>query len=264
MRAGRVQTELYAAPRKGLSLEDCLFYHTMEIPTIGLVGGPWDLRPGVREYLGGVDVAGRRVLEFGTASGFLCFSMEQLGADVVAYDLSDEQEWDMVPFADQNREQARAARRDQIRRLNNSWWLAHEKLGSRARVVYRSIYDVPDEIGPFDVVTYGAILLHLRDPFLALQSGLRLARETVVVTESMPHWTTQESVTNSLRFLPDPATGRPTETWWSIPPSVVQRMIGVLGFQSEVSYHEQLKDGQPQQLYTVVGHRRSGRVAVED
>jgi len=55
------RTDLYASPRHGLNVEDCLFYHMMEIPTIGVVVGRWDLRAGAREYLGGVDVAGKRV-----------------------------------------------------------------------------------------------------------------------------------------------------------------------------------------------------------
>jgi len=63
------------------------------------VKGPWDIRGGVDDYLGNVDLKGKRVLEVGTASGFLCYTMEGRGADVVAYDLSDKQSWDVVPYA---------------------------------------------------------------------------------------------------------------------------------------------------------------------
>ena len=93
------ETSVYAEPRTVTDLEDCYFYHSMEIPGYGLVEGPWDLRGGVDDYLGGVDLRDKRVLEVGTASGFLCFTMEGRGADVVAYDLSDEQSWDVVPYA---------------------------------------------------------------------------------------------------------------------------------------------------------------------
>ena len=85
------QAFVYAEPRVVTELEECYFYHSMEIPGYGLVEGPWDLRGGVDDYLGGVDLNGKRVLEVGTASGFLCYTMEGRGADVVAYDLSDEQ-----------------------------------------------------------------------------------------------------------------------------------------------------------------------------
>ena len=81
-------SSVYAEPRTVTDLEECYFYHSMEIPGYGLVEGPWDLRGGVDDYLGNVDLNGKRVLEVGTASGFLCFTMEGRGADVVAYDLS--------------------------------------------------------------------------------------------------------------------------------------------------------------------------------
>ena len=48
--------------------------------------------------MGKVDLRGKRVLEMETASGFLCFYMESKGAEVVAYDLSPDHLWDIVPF----------------------------------------------------------------------------------------------------------------------------------------------------------------------
>src|SRR5437667_328088 len=78
------KSSIYAEPRTVTDLEDCYFYHSMEIPGHGLVEGPWDLRGGVDDYLGGVDLRDKRVLEIGTASGFLCFTMQGRGAEVVA------------------------------------------------------------------------------------------------------------------------------------------------------------------------------------
>ena len=63
---------IYASPRVVTRLEDCFFYHSIEIPGYGLVEGPWDLRASIGDYLGGVDLCGKRVLELGTASGFVC------------------------------------------------------------------------------------------------------------------------------------------------------------------------------------------------
>ena len=86
-------------PRIVTDLDDCDFYHTMDIPGYGLVHGEWDLRNGIREYFGDADVSGKRVLEIGTASGFGCFYLESQGAEVVAQDLSSSLTWDIVPFA---------------------------------------------------------------------------------------------------------------------------------------------------------------------
>src|SRR5438445_4191084 len=79
------QASIYASPRIVTDLSDCYFYHTMDVPGYGQIVGEWDLREGIRAYLGDVDFRGRRVLEMGTANGFVCFHMEREGADVVAY-----------------------------------------------------------------------------------------------------------------------------------------------------------------------------------
>src|SRR5262249_47749227 len=99
------------------SLDDCYFYHTMELPGHGLVRGEWDLRGREAAYLGHVPLAGRRVLEVGTASGHLCFAMEKSGADVVAYDLSEHDEWDIVPYAGLDVARHVRERQEHIRRL---------------------------------------------------------------------------------------------------------------------------------------------------
>jgi hypothetical protein len=89
----------WVEPRIIDDINECYFYHTMDIPGHGLVKGNWDLRGKESEYLGHVDFQGKRVLEIGTASGHLCFSMEKMGAEVVAYDLSPKQDWDLVPYS---------------------------------------------------------------------------------------------------------------------------------------------------------------------
>ncbi len=75
--------ELSVRERPAVGLEDCHFYHTMEVPGYGVIEGDWDLRAGVDAYLGGVSFANQRVLEIGPASGLLTFEMEKRGAAVV-------------------------------------------------------------------------------------------------------------------------------------------------------------------------------------
>jgi hypothetical protein len=59
-------------------------------------------------------------------------------------------------------------------------------------------------------------------------------------------------------FLPD---ARDTDlqagtTWWSLPPEVIRRMLGVLGFgRTQVTEHEPRFMGKKARLYTVVGTR---------
>ena len=259
---------VFAPPRHVTDVADCYFYHRFELPGHGLVGDSWDLRGGEDAYLGGVSFAGKRVLEMGTASGFLCRHMESRGAEVVAFDLSSEQSWDLVPFAGLDVATFRTQLKNHIRQINNGWWLAHRLCHSKANVVYGNIYDVPAAIGPVDVATFGAILLHLRDPFHALSNALRLTRETVIVTEvhpDQPHGSGLGTVARdrashpgALYFLPDARTTDVSmgTAWWSFPPEVICRFLAVLGFEKTVvTEHEQRVVGKKARLYTVVGTR---------
>jgi SAM-dependent methyltransferase len=266
-----VQTQsIYAQPRTVTDPESCFFYHTIDIPGYGTKIGEWDLRRGVDRYLGKVDLTGKRVLEMGTANGFLCFEMERRGADVVAVDLSEEHSWDLVPFAKYEAEEDDSARKSHVRRTNNAWWLGHAAFGSRARVVYTPAYSVPEQIGAVDIATFGSILLHLRDPFHALWNASRLTRETVIVTDLLfardvfPFNMLDMFQRPAMRFAPNPKTGRPYETWWRLNPEIIKRFLGVLGFESTtVTYHYQLSTRRrmtlPVPMFTVVGHRTAGR-----
>jgi hypothetical protein len=251
----------YAAPRLVTELEDCYFYHTIELPGGRTMKGNWDLRGGLAEYLGHVDFGGCRVLDVGAANGLLSFFMEAQGAEVVSFDLDQNVTWDLVPFAAwADHEATQPGRRLITHRLNNAYWFGHRLLKSTARVVYGSVYDIPQEIGAVDMAVYGSILLHLRDPFLALQNGLRLTRETAIVVEPL-HGQQMPTTLPYLGFLPDPSSLEPKDTWWDIRPETIVRMLGVLGFgDTKVTEHLQLFDGREILLYTVVGKRTSGRV----
>jgi hypothetical protein len=250
---------VWVVPRDVRRLEDCYFYHTMDIPNYGTVRGDWDLRGREKTYLGNVDVRGKRVLEIGPASGHLCFSMERMGAEVAAYDLSDEEEWDLVPYAGQV-EDERAKRKDQIRRLNNGYWFAHRAFASRARVAYGAVYGIPHDIGQFDICTLGSILLHLRDPFLALERVTAHVRETAIVTDVAPAGL--DLVGRVAVFRPDAVTRLPNDTWWDLSPALVSQFLRILGFpDTEIHFHKglytggQAPGGVEIQLYTVVGRR---------
>jgi SAM-dependent methyltransferase len=254
---------IYAPQRNITDINKCWFYHVTELPGHGVVPGPWDLRKGVDTYLGNVNVSGKRVLDVGTASGFLCFEMEKRGAEVVGYDVSEHETWDIVPFGGSIQEDKSRRVKKLIESLNNGWWLAHNLLNSKARVVYGSVYDIPVEIGQVDISIYGCILLHLRDPFLALQKGAALTAETIVVTDLIwPPGETAYDKIPDLSFYPDPDQVKPDqeETWWHFSPKTITRYLKILGFNNfKVSFHKQIhhSNNQPSeiQLFTVVGNR---------
>ena len=247
---------IYAMPRVIENIEQCYFYHTIDLPGHGTIEGDWDLRRGIDDYLGGVDYNGKRVLDVGTANGMICFETERRGADVTAFDLSKEYSWDLIPYARwEGYEDIRHGHRHHIDMLNNAYWFCHRALHSNAKAVYGDVYHIPEQIGKVDIVIYGSILLHLRDPFLALQRGTRLAQEAVVVTEvHRDHAVKSEEP--HMRFLPDPGALEPKDTWWDLRPEFIVRAIKVLGFEDvRVTYHTQPCRGEKVHLYTVVGRR---------
>lgn len=270
-----MQTEnVFVDAKEVLSLEECDFYHTMDLPDIGLVNGLFDLRSTIGTYLGNFKFNQKRVLEIGTASGFICFSVERDGAEVVAYDLSPDFSWDMVPYAKLDVASLLEERKSHIGRLNNSFWLAHKKLNSRAKVVYGTVYQIPPEIGSVDVTIINSVLLHVRDPFLAIQKAASLTKETVIVTDAFgwgnptgwKRWLQnllpgQKSI---MRFVPNYRNCSPTETWWYLTPEFIQECLGVLGFEnSVVSYHEHLYTNMGTEqtkvpMFTIVATRTAG------
>ena len=242
-------------------LDQCYFYHTTDVPGHGTVEGEWDLRPGVEAYLGGIGVRGKTVLDVGAATGFLSFHLERQGAEVVSYDLSEAEGWDIVPMAQLDAADLARHRKTHIARINNGYWLCHARLASQARLAYGTVYDMPLSLGPVDVAVLGSILLHLRDPFLALHNAVRLAGETAVVTELLPGAHVLSRVQalwqgRAMRFKPNFHKGRPWETWWELSPQVVVAFLGVLGFErSVVTYHRQSLKGRRMPMYTVVAQR---------
>lgn len=137
----------------------------------------FDLRPHVHRYGLPERMDGMRVLEVGTWDGFWAFEMERRGADeVIALDLDDERELDWPP-------RRRPERFPEIER-GSGFWMAKELLGSRVERVVCNIYDAdPADLGTFDVVFCGMVLIHLRDQLLALERLARLCRGTFISAE---------------------------------------------------------------------------------
>jgi SAM-dependent methyltransferase len=230
---------MFARARFIDKLEDCFFYHAMELPEFGVVRGQWDLRGRFDDYVGGVEVAGRSVLDIGTATGFLSFEAERRGASrVVSFDLSDARQQAFLPFKDKPhyREYERWVEQygAEIERWKNAYWLCHRLLQSRADVYYGNIYDLPRALGEYDVVLVGSVLEHLSDQVTALASIARRTTETMVVVS--PVLETEERIA---RF--EPSAGNPDYdfTWWIYSIGVYREVFAMLGFRIARITHAQ-------------------------
>ncbi len=221
---------LYAKPRIVEDLSQCHFYHMMDFPG-GVTGrGNWDLRGRFERYTANVDFAGKRVLDVGTASGFLTFEAEKRGAEVVSFDSSSSKMHAGLPFIEVRRRGDGSApdAADDFEGLRNAYWYAHRAYGSRAKCYYGDVYNLPDELGEFDIVLVGLILAHLRDPVSALTSITRRCRDKIVIMDDFI-----ESSEPVMRFM-----GRPQpilnvnkyNTWWNLSLGLYDILLQILGF----------------------------------
>jgi len=219
-----------------------------------MVRGQWDLRDNVQAYLGGVEFAGKSVLEIGPASGFLSYHMERSGALVTAIEPSLERLWDCVPMPGIDFDAWRQAFLVSIQRVRNSFWYLHRQYGSSIRVVETDPETLPAEVGEFDVGVFASMLLHCRSPFSILEGCLAQVRETVIVTDLHDSAMDGQPV---CRLLPD-VRHKQIDTWWALSPDFVVQALGVLGFgNARVTTHHQKRDidGQMIPLFTVVATR---------
>ena len=219
-----------------------------------MVRGQWDLRDNVQAYLGGVEFAGKSVLEIGPASGFLSYHMEHRGARVTAIEPSLERLWDCVPMPGIDFDAWRQAFFASIQRVRNSFWYLHRQYGSSVRVVETDPETLPVEVGEFDVGVFASVLLHCRSPFSVLEGCLAQVRETVIVTDLHDSAMDGQPV---CRLLPD-VRHKQIDTWWALSPDFVVQALGVLGFgNARVTTHHQKRDidGQMIPLFTVVATR---------
>ncbi|MGI8751479.1 MAG: class I SAM-dependent methyltransferase [Acidimicrobiales bacterium] len=165
------------------------WYHTIDIGQGVVTPGWFDLR-GVVDLMPWPDLQGKRCLDIGTFDGFLAFEMERQGAgEVVAVDIEDHLLWDWPPDY-----RARGLDRDVGfggPAKGDGFRLAAELLGSNVEWKALSIYDLdPAEIGTFDVVVCGSLLLHLRDPLRALEAVRGVTGQYFMSSEQIELWLT--------------------------------------------------------------------------
>jgi len=160
------------------------WYHTIELPGGVVTPGLYDT-PGELEHVPlPRSLAGKRCLDIGTADGFWAFEMERRGAsEVVAIDVDDPGGYDWPANRDPRQQSDFAAAHPNHRK---AFALAHEALASRVERRDERVYDLdPGDIGQFDFVFMGSLLLHLRDPVGALEAVRRVLSGSMLSVDSI-------------------------------------------------------------------------------
>ena len=167
------------------------WYHSIELPDGNVIQGMIGveaLKQRLAAFPIPADLTGKRVLDVGAWTGWCSFEMERRGAQVVAVDCVEFEEF---------RE-------------------AHRMLGSH--VDYR-ILDVdeltPESVGLFDFVLFFGVLYHLRNPLLGLEKICAITRDTAFVESFV---TDDGSAPCAMEFYETDELGGQIDNWFG--PSV--------------------------------------------
>jgi tRNA (mo5U34)-methyltransferase len=195
------------------------WYHTIDLGGDVVTRGMFDHRPVVQRYLIPEDLSGLRCLDVGTMDGFWAFEMERRGAaEVVAIDLDDPERLDWPASL----REATVKTLDVEKAMR--FELAKVALDSRVVRILRSVYELDTDLGLFDVVFCGDLLVHLKDPITATENMRKVCRGSTTVATP---------VTRS-RF----GRGRPLARldgidhfqWWELSEAALVRMMLAAGF----------------------------------
>jgi tRNA (mo5U34)-methyltransferase len=148
------------------------WYHTLELSSGVVTPGWFDLRSFAANHFPWPDLVGKRCLDIGTFDGFWAFEMEKRGAkEVVAVDVLDPLRWDW-PVKASDETIREIARRHEG---GAGFDLAKAALGSGVERLDVSVYDLgSSELGTFDYVFLGSLLVHLKSPVAALEQVGRI------------------------------------------------------------------------------------------
>ena len=222
------QQELDAEPSDPERLRELAategWYHSIELAPGIVTSGMFDHRPYVDRYGLPESLSGMRALDVGTFEGFWAYELERRGAEVTALDVPRIQDLDWPP---RQRPAEDGPRGDLFRR-------AAEAKGSGVRWVGGSIYEAtPEDLGgTFDLVFCGSVLIHLRDPALALERMAGLCHGRLVFADEY---------SRKLEWIPrfrlaEFKSGEHM-TWWRPTTRTWMSMVHLAGFE-DVRHHE--------------------------
>lgn len=203
-------------------VEALTWYHTIDLGGGLRTPGRFDHAPILDKYRLPESLAGLRVLDVATYDGFWAFEFEKRGAaEVVALDLDTGAQLDWSP------PRLAAARPDELtRRFGEGFELARERLGSKARRVASSVYDLRPEVhGEFDVVHSGDFLLHINNPVRALQNMARVCRGYALISDVYFPELDALGAGAMCEYR-----GFRDNTWWRLSLAALEQMIQDAGF----------------------------------
>jgi tRNA (mo5U34)-methyltransferase len=200
--------------------------------------GWFDHRPIVGRVPLPASLEGMRCLDVGTFNGFWAFEMERRGArEVVGLDVLEPERWDW-PVGSAPEVVAAIGKRQAA---GAGFDIAKRALGSAVERVDLSVYDLDrTELGGFDLIYLGSLLLHLRDPVGALERVRSVCDGQLIVVDAIDLPLTLALPRRPVARL----DGRGRPWWWQANAAGVARIVESAGFDLA---------GPPQRIYIPPG-----------
>jgi 2-polyprenyl-3-methyl-5-hydroxy-6-metoxy-1,4-benzoquinol methylase len=138
---------------------------------------------------------GMRVLDVGASTGYFAYEFERRGAaEVIGVELPSWGDHDWTPRYRREFAQKSASEKQTIDRevMRDGFTIVGQALGSRrVKRIWKTIYQLNrEELGEFDLVFSGAMLMHVRDPILGIQRMRDCCKDTgrliVSISTTMP------------------------------------------------------------------------------
>ncbi len=138
-------------------LQKAGWYHSIDLPDGRVIKGFLTLeeqRERFAEFPFAYSLAGKRLLDIGTWDGWFAFEAERRGAEVVAVDNVEQQ----------------------------NFYIARHQLASKVRYEIAEVYELPSrQLQLFDFTLFLGVLYHLRHPLRALEIVCGLTRQIAIV-----------------------------------------------------------------------------------
>jgi tRNA (mo5U34)-methyltransferase len=173
---------------------------------------------------------GMRVLDVGASTGFFAYEFERRGAaEVVGVELPSWDAHDWTPRYRRGLAARTASEQANVDRevMRDGFTIVGEALGStRVRRIWKPIYELTAaELGQFDLVFSGAMLMHVRDPIL----GIQRLRECC-----KPDGRLIVSISTTMMDQKDPVARFVGEwnqcNWWQMSPACLDRVLQCCDF----------------------------------
>ena len=186
--------------------------------------------------------------------------------------------WDVVPYANVNYKKKMTQVMKELAKVRNAFWFAHKQHKSKAKLVEKHIYNLPKSTPIHDYGLLATVLLHIQNPFLALQQMSYKVKDKMIISDFVDDMGTVSSknklkLSNIKKFFFSSYFSKNTfvkflprnntiplnfDTWWKLSPSTIIEMMGVLGFEKErYLEHIQYCNNKPIDMYTIVFKRKN-------